>query len=311
MRFFSTVMLLSLVIGAISCSGAGSPAVSPEISQELSPAREIHTGERQLWGLYDISIDPDTMEATVVPNRNGMFRINVTNFMNSNPALLGLQITDGTKFKTLGELTLNISLTHPLPTKPKLAGMDVHAIFMSNGSGTLKHDTAMKYPVEGTDAVLLNPDGWTRWYNAVEFTTPGMFGYSPGIMGNIPSPTATINGYKLYADGLGSTGNAGTWLTSNQGTRAIFTAGTTNQRRFILKFPMSAGKPVAKFQYAVVASWDKPSVDDPLPQDFPLTANIQEASHLRISASNSTLYYTPQLSGGDLVMSIDVFDWQG
>jgi hypothetical protein len=169
----------------------------------------------------------------------------------------------------------------------------------------------MTYPVSGTNTVLTNPDGWTRWYNAVEFTDPGIFGYTPGALGTLPNPTATVNGYKLFADDLGSTANSATWLTSNQGTRAIFAAGKTNQRRMSLKFAMSGGNPVVKFQYAVVASWAKPSSDNPLPQDFPLTANIQEASQLRIDSSNSTLFYTSAFNGGDIVLSVDVFDWQG
>ncbi len=307
MRIFSYVLLCCVLVGAMACADGERTVVT----SDLSPERDTSTNDRQLWGLYDICIDTETLEATVVPNRTTMVRLNVNNFMNMNPMLLGLSIVDASKLISSGELTLDVDLTHPLATKPKLAGLDVHAVLISNGANNLVYDTDMSVPVIGTDTVLLNPDGYTRWYNAVEFTTPGLFGYVPGILGNIPEPTATVNGYKLYADNLGVTGNAASWLSSHQADRALFSAGTTNSRRFQLQFALSGGKPVVRFQYAVVASWDKPTSDDPGPGDFPLTANIQEASHLRIDISDSTLFYTPIIDGGDLVIQLDIFDWQG
>ena len=91
----------------------------------------------------------------------------------------------------------------------------------------------------------------------------------------------------------------------------MFSAGTTNTREMQLKFPIFGGKPFIKFQYAVIASWMPPTAEDPGPSDFPLEANCPEASALRIDTSESTMYWTPTKEGGNLVMKVDIFDWQG
>lgn len=306
MRFLSYVMLCCLLAATVACSG-GNTVTTPD----LSPDRQIETATRGMWGLYDVMIDTETMEATVVPARTAEFRINVNTFMNANPTLLQLSNLDGTNLKTTGELTLDVTLTHPIAGNPKLAGFDVHAVFLSNSSATLAYDADLGYPIATDEPILLNADGWTRWHNKVEFTTPGIFGYVAGRLGNNDDPTATLNGYKLFADGLNKTTLAGSWLNTHQDDRAIFRNGASNTREFKLQFPLVGGNPVLKFQYAVVASWEKPPVDNPEPSDFPEGANIQEASHIRIDTSGSTLYYTPSNDGGDIVLDVDIFDWQG
>jgi hypothetical protein len=163
----------------------------------------------------------------------------------------------------------------------------------------------------GYNPILLNPDGWTRWHNHEEFTTEGLFGFTPGAKGNLPNPSATLNPYKLYADGLSATADAAGWLTANQDTRAFFSAGAANTREMQLQFPFVGDKLFLKWQYAVLASWAPPTSDDPGPDDFPPEANIGEAAHLRVDCTDSTLYYTIDEQGGDLVINLDVFDWQG
>jgi len=306
MRFLSYVMLCCLLVASVACSG-GSTVTTPD----LSPDRQIETGTRGVWGLYDVVVDTETLEATVIPARTAEFRINVNTFMNANPTLLQLSNLDGSNLKTTGELTLDVILTHPIAGNPKLSGFDVHAVFLSNSSATLAYDPDLSYPIATDEPILLNADGWTRWHNKVEFTTPGIFGYTAGRLGNNDDPTATLNGYKLFADGLNKTTQAGSWLNTHQDDRAIFRAGESNTREFQLQFPLIGGNPFLKFQYAVIASWEKPPVEDPEPSDFPEGANIQEASHIKIDASDSTLYYTPSLDGGDIVLDVDIFDWQG
>jgi hypothetical protein len=307
MKFLNLSLLICLLLSVIACSGA-STVVTPDNS--LVSAQSQSVSGTQLWGLFDVSIDPDTLEAVAIPARTAEFRMDVNTFMNSNPASLKLTIVDGTKLKTTGEVTLNVALKHPV-NNPKFAGFDVHCVLLSNGTSWLNYDSTLVYPLAGSNTYLQNPDGWTRWYNAVEFTTPGTFGFKPGLLGNLPHPQATLNGYKLYADGLGTTDNSSTWLESNQANRAIFTPGSTNTRQWKIQFPMISGKPLMKYQYAVVASWAKPSSPTPGPADFPPEASIQEASQIRIDSSQSTLYYTPSKSGGDLILNIDIFDWQG
>jgi len=305
MRALYYVLTMTLLAGSLACSH-GAIVVSPDTTTDRgSTASGPH-----LWGLFDVSINPDTLEVSVTPARTAEVRIDVNQFMNMNPASLGLQITDSSNLFLTGELTLNVTINHPI-NKPKLAGFDVHCVFLSDGTNWLNYDTDLVYPLEGTNPILMNPDGWTRWYNAVEFKTPGIFGYVPGAKGNIPKPQATLNGYKLYADGLAATADVASWLTANQTNKAMFSPGASNVRELKLKFPIVGGKPLLKFQYAVVASWAMPSDPDPGPEDFPPEANIQEASMVRVDTSDSTMFYTPTEQGGDIVLHVDVFDWQG
>ncbi len=306
MRFLTFVLTCCLLIGALACSG-NSQIVTPD----LDPEKNNSSGNNNLWGLYDIRIDPVTLDALVLPARTVEYMLNVNKFMNMNPTSLTLQITDATQLMTEGLLTLDVNLTHPLPTKPKLAGLDVHCALFTDSTSTLLYDDTLSYAVEGFNPILLNPDGWTRWYNAQEFTGSGAFGWVPGNLGTITNPLATLNPYKLYADGLAPTADAAGWLVANQASRALFSAGTTNTREYQLKFPIFGGAPFLKFQYAVIASWLTPTSDDPGPGDFPLNANAAEASAIRIDTGESTLYYTFDKQGGDLVLNVDIFDWQG
>jgi hypothetical protein len=307
MRFLSFSLICCVLIGALACAGNGQ-AIAPG----LSPDRDTSIGSaRTLWGLYDVAIDPDTLAITVLPARTAQYMLDVNTFMNMNPASLTLNIIDASQLMTEGLLTVNVNLTHPLPTKPKLAGLDVHCAFMTDSTATLTYDDTLAYAVEGYNPVLLNPDGWTRWYNAQEFTGSGAFGFVPGNLGTMTNPMATLNPYKLYADGLAPTADAAGWLAANKASRALFTAGTTNTREFQLKFPVFGGKPFIKFQYAVITSWKTPTSEDPGPEDFPPEANCAEASALRIDTAESTMYWTPTEEGGDLVLNVDIFDWQG
>ncbi|HDS30087.1 MAG TPA: hypothetical protein ENN67_03500, partial [Firmicutes bacterium] len=160
MRFLSLSLTCILLAGLIACSST-LQVTTPDLTGDRIVSSDTN---RTLWGLYDVSIDPDTLEATVVPSRTAMFMLNVNTFMNMNPTAVGLQIIDGTQLKTEGLITLNVSLTHPLPTKPKLAGLDVHCAFMTDSTATLTYDPTLAYAVDGYNPVLLNPDGWTRWY---------------------------------------------------------------------------------------------------------------------------------------------------
>ncbi len=305
MRFLSFILGCTLLFGAMACAGS-----NPIVNQDLTPERQVETGTRNLWGVYDVTVDTATLEATVVPIRSAEFRLNVNTFMNANPSLLGLSNLDGSLLPTQGILELDVTLTHPIPNKNNLAGFDVHAIFLSDWDGFLASDTSLRFPTAGSSSYLLNADGWSRWYNKEEFTTPSIWGYVPGLLGNNTEPTATLNGYKFFADGLSSTGSVSTFINNNADDRGYFGAGASNTRHFELQFPMSPG-PQLKFQYAVVSSWANPGIQDPAPADFPPAANIQEASYLKLNLSQSSLFYSGGNGGGDISIDLDIYDWQG
>ena len=166
---------------------------------------------------------------------------------------------------------------------------------------------------------LVNADGYSRWWNPTEFTLPGMFGYTHGVLANTGALelTATVNPFKYFADILDAESQMAdvqnTPLDSDGG-RGIFTAGSSNTRRYQIQFPMDPG-PVVKYGYAVNASWAAPIPNPPveLPDDFPIEANQPEAFRIVMADTINTLYYHEVLAsgGGALRIQINVHDWQG
>jgi len=164
---------------------------------------------------------------------------------------------------------------------------------------------------------LENADGFTRWWNPTEFTSPGMFGYTEGVLTNTPAAelTATVNPYKVYADILGPedslTWIAGEPLDSDQG-RAVFTAGASNTRRYRIQFPICPSLQVV-YGYAIDCAWAAPDPKPPAetPDDFPIEANQPEAFRVVVQPTVNTLYYDTGASGGVLRLQINVHDWQG
>ena len=134
---------------------------------------------------------------------------------------------------------------------------------------------------------MLNPDGFTRWFNQPEFNGTGypLSNSRPGKLSTLPAPTATLNPYKIFANNLGVNDNYYQWITSgtNAQNRNIFRAGSSNSRRYQLQFPIVGGAPQLKFQYAVIATWepgDPTKTGDPAVYrsgDFPTSANVEEA----------------------------------
>jgi hypothetical protein len=138
-------------------------------------------------------------------------------------------------------------------------------VFMGDGSNYLVYNSPnLNYGVENVDQTMQDdpndgdggrPDGFTRWFNATEFFTPGILGYTPGKMataGYVPS--ATLNPYKLFADGLDAHESAFEFVSNELGSgNNVFSANATNTRNYYMRFPTP--DPDVKFGYAVVANW--------------------------------------------------------
>jgi hypothetical protein len=284
----------------------------------LSPASTEEHGAvapRILWGLYDVSLN-ESGSFDVVPLRGAQYTVNVNLFMQPPAGSLsnmGVAIVNESQLYTKGRVVIDVSLTHPLPSNPEYAGFDVLGIFMHNGSTTAVHDIGVKYALAGTNAILSNADGYTRWMNRKEFTASGVGGYTEGAMGNKGiSWTATVNPYKYFCDGLGATESVATHYSGPAvNDRGVFRAGKTNTRRYDLTFPMSGGYPAVVFQYAVVASWVEPNHTPPtsVPGDFPAAANIREPFFITASAEGSTAYWNSSSDkGGNLLLTLEIFD---
>ena len=107
--------------------------------------------------------------------------------------------------------------------------------------------------MENDEAQLLNPDGYTRWWNYPEFTDPlPLFSYKPFPQGTWPFPSATINPYKYYADDVSFESDVADLPPE---TRGVFsTDPAPRERNYRIQFPVEDGSPVFRFNVAVAES---------------------------------------------------------
>jgi len=303
-----SILSLWVVLGiflALSCSGgAGNPtAPQDQLNSSQGLTATAAQSEQNLpypWGFYAVYLDIENKQVEVVPARSLEFTANVMKFLNNDP--FGLQVafngtTPGTGYI---DIDMDITIKHPL-SDHAYDGYDVRGIFMGNGSGTMAYNSDLKYPVAGTNQILLNADGYTRWFNPAEFPVPKIFGYIPGNLASKNyTPSATLNAYRYFSDGLGAADNLWGYMTSGNPNAGYFPAGTSLTRNYIIRFPIPI--PGVKFGYAVTANWTGTA-----PQFHPSHASEAVAVHV---GNNSTLYYVDETNnGGDLVLDIFVFDW--
>ncbi len=320
------VLLIAAAI-AVGCSGSsGSPILPGGVSPDLtgsSPPIVREPSSKAVWGVWEITIDSATWEASIVPIRGAEYTVDVVTFLQKpagDPANLGLKVTEVDEWLTQGLITCEVSLRHPFPGLDLYTGFDVLGVFMAPGSLTGNYDSDVAYTNGADEGVLLNADGYTRWMNPAEFPDAGtILDFTPGNLGtpDIGLFTSTINAYKYFADGLEKDQAVHDFFTdeNNARNRGMFRPGSVNWRTYDLKFPMVAGSPYLVFQYAVVASWVEPDTTlsgDPevldIPSDFPVNANAAEAVNLAIT-DESTVYNTGSWSGGSIILDLEVYDW--
>ena len=313
MRIFTlSVLILAVSLAVMSCGG-GNPA-TPSAADLTARATDSATSGRACWGIWDVTIDPATSSAEVVPLRGASFEANVVNFLQPPSApihLLTVAISPDSDFPT-GKVHCNVSLKHPFPGT-KFCGFDVMGIVMDDWTPqSLDSNPSIMYS-RPPSTLLRNPDGWTRWWNQVEFTTYGkIFGYIEGAMAEKSfNSTHTLNAFKYYADGIGAedpfdpdTSLRGFFSSDNPGI---------NTRHYELQFPVAGGVQL-KFKYAVSASWEEPlgtALPPYIADEFSLLANMPEAYWIGITDNGSTAYYlSPTVYGGDLNLLVEIRDWQ-
>ncbi len=311
-------VLLAILMGGCSGNGPVNPIIPDnepdsqlQLTQSSAPEREA--SNRGPCGFWKVILDRETMAVDFVPLRTGSLHINVVNILNSTMGV-SASIDSGDSDPANGLFAVDITLTHPFETSPQFAGFDVKGILITPGSFVVG---PLVFAGAG-ETRLVNADAYTRWWNPNEFPGSGILGYVPGIMGtpNASLLTATVNPYKYFCDYLESEQDlediVGLPLDDDAG-RGVFTAGSSNTRRYMIQFPMSPG-PQVVFNYAVDASWHAPDPNPPgeIPDDFPIKANQSEAYHLVASDPVNTLFYDPDLGGGgNLWIWLEVADWQG
>ncbi|HDS30793.1 MAG TPA: hypothetical protein ENN67_07090, partial [Firmicutes bacterium] len=343
-RAWASGLVSLLFLFVISCAGGGNPVVpsSPgdnsgtgltsgtdqgrmftDPASGQSAGRSGDDGGTQLWGYYDVIYDEGIGEFVISPVRSAQFTFNMLGFLqppDGNPANLEILNFEPAQFLTKGIIELDIRITHPY-ANPRLVGFDTYGVLIGKASKTFGEDTAVKYAGAG-DLMLLNSDGYTRWMNPVEFTEPGYLGYTEGMLGTKGvSWTATINGYKYFADGLSVNGSIVEYMNNaaNIEKRGAFMPGTSNTRHYVIQFPQDGDKYKIQFQYAIVSHFRgaKDANGDPIPDpelsDFPKDANANEAVCIHLKNTTGTnLFYDDNTgnAGGNLAMELTIFDWQ-
>jgi len=316
-RYFLSLLILLAVIFALPACNGGSNPVTPGttgIQDGVTLSRETaSSNNRVLWGMYHVTLDPVTGIVEAAPLRTAQINVNVTQFLHPPIApvhMIAFQLLAGLSDFSNGLFVLDVTLRHPFPGVGQYRGFDVRGIFMSDDNDIVPGDATLKYAADGASHVL-NPDGYTRWWNPTDFTSESIFGFMPGKLAPPYYPTATLNGYKYFCDEISSESSLDEVSLESRGTFSPVDG--INSRRYEIQFAMDSGNPVFEFNYAIDASWDDigPSAPSYDVEDFPLSANCPEAWWIEIDSTQSSLWYSePGLSGGELVMDVTVHDWQ-
>jgi len=304
-----TIFMALIFVGSIIAIGcAGSDPVTGDLGTELTQ-RSVNTTQTQLWGIWDVTIDPETGAVDVSQSRHAEMAVNVSMFLGTQ--YISFSIGNMETYPDHMDIAVDVSLRHPFPGYEKYNGFDVRGVVMGDGSlwDSWDPDANLMHPDPLNDVYLSNDDGYTRWFNATEFTSGNLFGFTdpafstpPGYRGN-----AKLNAYKYFADGLAEDEDSYAFLMANPADRGVFTAGSQNTREYLLRFPTP--DPGLKFTYAVLACWEFPGTENPTLDDFPPGANSTEAVSVSVNITEDLFYIGPGDFGGDLILAIDAWDW--
>jgi len=316
MRYCIPSLLTILVLTmTVSCSGGRDLPTGPSLDEptaETTQASQALTRGTIPWGLWSFEWNEFKQDFDIVPLRGAEFACNVIKFMNENTGSISLHINGVDHQADYVEFDLDIGFVHPFPGLTAFTGFDVLGVFMGDGSEMYPGVDGLEYPGE-MDQRLLNPDGYTRRFNAPEFTGAGeilpLQGYYPGNI--VPPdyvPTARLNPYKYYADWLEADGNAFQFLQDTSIFRGQFLPGSCNFRNYIIRFPNDK----KSFNYAIVANWE-PNINHPSPpdslDDFPPNANSEEAVVVNIDDHTNAWYVDDTHYGGAVTLEITPWDW--
>jgi len=302
MKYHPFAWMLFLVILLFSACAKTSNTLEPPLQVQDSHAAALEG--TFLLGLYEITLDPDTETAEVVPLRSAEVEVNVLRFLEpgSGPSKI---LLDNFEWN-VPMVSCDVGLQHPFPGLNEYNGFSVRGVVLTNGTQTGYENPAFQH-TKLDELRLLNADGHTRWMNPREFPTDGtIFSYHPGHMGDPNGVTyhSTLNPYKLYADDLAAEPDS---LVLNELMLAMFSAGSTNWRRYELDF---GTQDFLKFQYAVVASTDIPTTTPPNgPEDWPEGTVMSEPYLVRPILTN-TLWYENGDFGGELSLEVQVRDFE-
>ena len=256
-------LMLSLLLLS-SCAYSGYPVTPAGMGdtfnqiQLSAPEGSYH----RLWGLWNCRIPASHDTIIFAPVRAAETHVNVRRFLEDTICTDCLTLTGVDVDEINHVLTALVQIRHPFPGLTRFTGFDVRGIIISNGSLYFPSLDATLPSASMGDFTLLNPDGYTRLWNAVDFPAGSgpfpIMEYSKGKYASPGSFTGTVNPYIEYCED----------------TRSSFPVDAYMQREFQLT--LKPGEMV--FGYAIDASWAPPLVDPPvdLMTDFPDSANAPE-----------------------------------
>jgi hypothetical protein len=314
-RIISLLALVSIWFSALACA-SNSPVTPSSGSDMLANAAIASSGHGRLcWGSWDVRVDLKNGTIDATPDRTADLHFDVVPLLKEKTpkSLLGFSnlLIDNANHT----IQVDISLTHPYPTLPQLAGFDVRGILFTRGD-----DYALDNPqvilTGPNEPRLVNADGYTRWWNPQEFPPQNLLGWTDGKYGTPfigGGYEITLAGYKYFSDALGPLDSIDSLTEADRG---VFRAGKKITRQFLIDFG-TANDQYLVFNYAVDANWGlipgfKPGGAPPnVPGDFPLTANCPEPYRIRVTENTNNLSATSAGgTTGTLDLTIDVFDWQ-
>ncbi len=291
------ILLMGLIISG--CSGGSEPVTPDARLNDINVTTEPIT-RTHLWGYWDINVDIESRSVEVIPDRLMMFTVNIVKFLNNDPIGIQFSFNGTTPGAGYVDVDLDVTIKHPLDDAG-FNGYDVRGIFIGDGSGTLAYNTDLTYPVNGTDQVLLNADGYTRWYNPSEFLVPKIGGYVPGNFATSGySGSATLNGYKYFGEDFAATDKLWDKLISGLPNTGHFIAGSSNTRNYQVRLPIP--DPGTIYGYAVTADWAGIA-----PEYHP--SHAPEVVGCQVIDSSNVYYVEPMDNGGTLKLDISLFAW--
>jgi len=306
----SAVLWLVILVGC--SSGNIEPVAAPPGDDGTGALGRLGDwAQHQLLGYWSGFADTETGRLELTPVRIASSHFNLVTILNTT-AGVKVEVIPWDSNPQQGLFTVRITLRHPYASDPQYAGFDVRGILITGASQSIGPGL---WTAGSTQPRILNPDGYTRWWNPLEFTEPGLFGYTDGLKGNPNNGSydAQLNAYKLFADGFGEDEADLTVLTipsvDDDTGRAVFRSAKLS-RIYRLKFPVGT----SYFNYAVDACWAPPEANPPaVPDDFPPNANSPEAWFVRFDIVQDTLTYNPDTGEktGNLGVYVSVYDWQG
>jgi len=127
----------------IQPAGPAQPADAGEVEEKDGESVQLRD-DRFYFGVWDVSIDPDTLEATVLPNRMAEMHVNVTTMITPPQCYdcLGIQVLNVDPVTNI--ISVNVSLRNPTQ---QITGYDVRATLL--------------FPL-GDNREMVNRDGFTK-----------------------------------------------------------------------------------------------------------------------------------------------------